>query len=92
MHWRGRITYREPPFGFVDELVRGSCRLWRYDRRFCAGGGGTATEDGVRYRLPFAPFDDFRHPLVRLRLERIIGGGRSELEDRGRACAVKKKM
>jgi ligand-binding SRPBCC domain-containing protein len=72
LRWRARITDWEPPAGFVDEQVRGPYRLWRHVHGFYDGGEGTIIEDTVHYRLPFEPFGDFFHPLVRLQLERIF--------------------
>ncbi len=72
LRWRARITDWEPPVGFVDEQVRGPYRLWRHAHRFYDGGEGTVIEDTVHYRLPFAPFGDLVHPLVRLQLRRIF--------------------
>jgi len=72
LRWQARITDWEPPFGFVDEQVRGPYRLWRHAHRFYEDGEGTIIEDTVHYRLPFTPLGDFFHPLVRLQLERIF--------------------
>ena len=72
LSWRARITEWEPPAGFVDEQVRGPYRLWRHVHGFYDGGEGTIIEDTVHYRLPFEPFGDFFHPLVRLQLGRIF--------------------
>src|SRR5919107_4495527 len=70
--WRARITYWDPPFGFVDEQARGPYRLWRHTHRFCEGREGTVIEDTVHYQLPFVPFGDLFDPLVRLQLRRIF--------------------
>ncbi len=72
LRWRARITHWEPPFGFVDEQVRGPYRLWRHAHRFYDGGEGTVIEDTVHYRLPFGSLGDLFHPLVRLQLRRIF--------------------
>jgi len=97
LRWRARITNWEPPFGFVDEQVRGPYRLWRHAHRFYNGKEGTIIEDTVHYRLPFGPLGDLFHPLVRLQLRRIfrfrrsavrrclLGADRSGRKDRG--CA-----
>jgi ligand-binding SRPBCC domain-containing protein len=75
--WRARITDWEPPFGFVDEQVRGPYQLWRHAHRFYDDGGRTVIEDTVHYRLPFGPLGDLFHPLVRLQLRRIFRFRRS---------------
>ena len=72
LRWRARITRWEPPFGFVDEQVRGPYRHWRHAHRFFDAGEGTIIEDIVHYRMPLAPFGDLFHPLVRLQLERVF--------------------
>ena len=50
----------------------GPYRLWRHTHRFYGGEESTIIEDVVYYRLPFAPFSDLFHPLVRLQLKRIF--------------------
>ncbi len=72
LRWRARITDWEPPVGFVDEQVSGPYRLWRHAHRFYECREGTVIEDTVHYRLPFVPFDELFHPLVRLQLRRIF--------------------
>ncbi|MDQ3861995.1 MAG: SRPBCC family protein [Actinomycetota bacterium] len=72
VRWQARILEWAPPDGFVDEQVRGPYRLWRHAHRFYGGGRTTIIEDTIRYRLPFAPFGDLVHPLVRLQLKRIF--------------------
>ena len=72
LRWQARILDWEPPVGFVDEQVRGPYRLWRHSHRFHDTEEGTIIEDVVRYRLPFAPFSELFHPLVRRQLERIF--------------------
>jgi ligand-binding SRPBCC domain-containing protein len=72
LHWRARITRWKPPFGFVDEQVRGPYRVWEHTHRFRDDGGATTIEDVVRYERPVAPFGEIFHPLVRLQLERIF--------------------
>jgi ligand-binding SRPBCC domain-containing protein len=72
LRWRARIAGWWPPLGFVDEQLHGPYRAWRHTHRFHDEGGATIVEDVVRYRLPFGPFGDVFHPLVRLQLERIF--------------------
>jgi ligand-binding SRPBCC domain-containing protein len=72
LRWQARIMDWEPPDGFVDEQVRGPYRFWRHTHRFYGGEESTIIEDVVHYRLPFAPFSDIFHPLVRLQLKRIF--------------------
>ncbi len=84
LRWRARIARWEPPTGFVDEQLRGPYRLWEHTHRFCEDGGATTIEDVVRYGLPFAPFGEVFHPLVRLQLERIFRFRRSAV----RSCLL----
>jgi ligand-binding SRPBCC domain-containing protein len=72
LHWQARISYWQPPIGFVDEQLHGPYRFWRHTHWFHDGGEATIIEDVVRYRLPLAPFSDIFHPLVRLQLKRIF--------------------
>lgn len=77
LRWQARITRWQPPAGFVDEQLHGPYRVWEHTHRFREDGGATIVEDVVRYRLPFAPFGEIFHPLVRLLLERIFRFRRS---------------
>ncbi len=72
LRWQARISRWQPPLGFVDEQLRGPYRVWRHTHRFHESGEATIIEDVVHYRLPFAPFGNIFHPLVRLQLERIF--------------------
>ena len=72
LRWRAYITDWEPPFGFLDEQVRGPYQLWRHAHRFYDVGEGTVIEDTVYYRLPLGSLGDLFHPLVRLQLRRIF--------------------
>jgi ligand-binding SRPBCC domain-containing protein len=68
----GTIVRWQPPEEFVDEQLPFPYRLWEHAHRFYEGGEATITEDVVRYRLPFAPFGEIFHPLVRLELRQIF--------------------
>jgi ligand-binding SRPBCC domain-containing protein len=71
--WLTRITAWDPPHGFVDEQIRGPYRRWRHSHQFRqAGDGSTIMLDRVEYALPFAPFGELAHFLVRRQLERIF--------------------
>ena len=72
LRWQARIVRWQPPTEFVDEQVHGPYRLWRHTHRFHESGRATIIEDVVRYRLPFGPFGEIFHPLVRLQLKRIF--------------------
>lgn len=59
--WRAVVREWDPPYRFVDALVRGPFMRWEHRHRFLEGsegeapGGrlGTWVEDRVTYRLPF---------------------------------------
>ena len=73
LRWQARISHWRPPIEFVDEQLHGPYRAWRHTHRFHDGGvEATIIEDVVCYRLPFAPFGEIFHPLVRLQLKRIF--------------------
>src|SRR5215204_4836011 len=72
LRWQARILRWQPPSGFIDEQVRGPYRLWEHTHRFYDDGNKTIIEDVVRYGLPFWPFGEIAHPVVRLQLERIF--------------------
>jgi ligand-binding SRPBCC domain-containing protein len=72
LRWQACISHWRPPIGFVDEQLCGPYRVWTHTHRFYDRGKATIIEDIVRYRLPFWPFGDVLHPLVRLQLKRIF--------------------
>ena len=72
LRWQARISSWQPPIKFVDEQVRGPYQLWEHTHTFYEDKGKTIIEDVVRYQLPFAPFGEVFHPLVRLQLKRIF--------------------
>ena len=72
LRWKARILQWQPPTGFVDEQVCGPYRLWEHTHSFYDEGDETIIEDVVRYGLPFWPFGEIAHPIVRLQLERIF--------------------
>ncbi len=72
VRWQARISSWQPPIKFVDEQVRGPYQLWEHTHTFYEDKGKTIIEDIVRYQLPFAPFGEVFHPLVRLQLKRIF--------------------
>lgn len=77
LRWRARIVHWRPPAGFVDEQLHGPFHVWEHTHRLHERKGTTIVQDVVRYRLPFAPFGEIFHPLVRLQLERIFRFRRS---------------
>lgn len=72
LRWQTRIARWQPTSEFMDEQLRGPYKLWQHTHRFRDSADGTVIEDVVRYRLPFEPFGELAHPLVRLQLNRIF--------------------
>lgn len=71
--WRTEISVWEPPFEFVDQQLIGPYRQWIHRHTFTeVGANETLMEDEVRYRLPFEPFGDLVHFIVRRELEMIF--------------------
>jgi len=70
--WKTRISSWEPPWRFVDEQVSGPYRTWIHQHLFTRAGERTLMEDVVHYRLPFQPFGELAHALVRMELDRIF--------------------
>ena len=73
MRWRTRISCWNPPFGFVDEQLKGPYRKWIHQHTFEeTDSGKTFMRDRVRYALPFPPFGELALPLVRVELQGIF--------------------
>ncbi|MCU0572348.1 MAG: SRPBCC family protein [Syntrophobacteraceae bacterium] len=70
--WKTRISLWEPPCRFVDEQLSGPYRTWIHQHLFTRAGERTLMEDVVTYQLPFQPFGELAHTLVRLELDRIF--------------------
>ncbi len=71
--WKTLISRWEPPFVFRDEQLKGPYKQWIHTHTFEAlGPNETRIDDEVRYRLPFEPFGDLAHFIVRRQVERIF--------------------
>ena len=73
MTWRTEISDWEPPHRFVDRQLSGPYKQWIHTHSFTElGPRETSIKDEVRYRLPFEPFGDIAHFIVRGELEKIF--------------------
>lgn len=71
--WRTEISVWEPPFRFVDQQLKGPYSQWIHTHTFTElVPNTTLIEDEVRYRLPFEPFGDIAHILVKRELDYIF--------------------
>lgn len=77
IRWRTEISAWEPPFRFVDEMLRGPYREWIHEHRFEERGGGTLMTDEVRYSVPGGRL--VHRFFVRPDLERIFRYRREQL-------------
>lgn len=51
IRWRTEITAWEPPFRFVDKMIRGPYRLWIHEHIFEEHSDGTLVIDRVNYAV-----------------------------------------
>lgn len=72
LKWKSLISRWNPPHTFVDEQLSGPYAFWKHTHRFEADGHGTLVMDEVHYALPFSPFSEPLHFLVRRQLEHIF--------------------
>jgi len=72
LSWRTEIQAWNPPHEFVDAQLRGPYRVWIHTHRFTETPEGTRIDDEVSYELPWQPFGELTHPLVRRELDWIF--------------------
>ena len=77
IRWRSRIRAWNPPFGFIDEQVRGPYRSWVHHHDFEPDGDGVWVGDRVEYRVPGGALVD--RLFVRRDLRRIFDFRTDEL-------------
>lgn len=71
--WKTVISVWNPPFEFVDEALKSPYKQWIHRHTFTeVEENKTLIEDEVKYRLPFEPFGDLAHWLVRRELDYIF--------------------
>jgi len=83
MKWRSEISVWEPPFRFVDRMLRGPYREWVHEHRFEECDGGTLVTDEVHYAVRGG--NTLHRLLVRPDLERIFRYRRERVEEELRA-------
>ena len=73
IRWKSLISDYYPPFGFVDQQVKGPYTFWHHTHTFSEVEGGTLISDEVRYALPFGILGVIaRHLMVKHQLEQIF--------------------
>lgn len=70
--WLTKVTEWNPPFSFTDEQLKGPYKLWIHRHTFSSSGDATVIKDTVTYQLPFYPFGELVHPVIKLQLRRIF--------------------
>lgn len=71
--WKTEISEWNPPRVFVDRALKSPYKQWVHRHTFTKlAEEKTTIEDEVRYRLPFEPFGDLAHWLVRRELDYIF--------------------
>ena len=73
VRWQTIISVWNPPYEFVDEALKSPYKQWIHRHTFTElAPDKTLIEDEVKYRLPFAPFGNIAHWLVRRELDYIF--------------------
>ena len=88
LRWRSKISGWNPPFGFVDEQLRGPYRWWRHEHTFTEQDGQTLVGDKVDYGVPGGALV---HQLIVCRdVEQIFGFRIARLREifAGERCAT----
>ena len=70
--WTTEITHVVKEKMFVDQQIKGPYKLWHHQHHFKSIEGRTEMTDIVHYRLPFAPFGDITHSIVKRKLVDIF--------------------
>lgn len=70
--WKSHISTWEPKSRFVDEQTKGPYKTWFHNHIFTPMGDGILIEDRIEYSLPFFPFGQIPHPIVRKELDKIF--------------------
>ncbi len=71
--WRTEISIWNQPHSFTDKALKSPYKQWIHRHTFTElGENKTLIEDEVKYRLPFEPFGDLFHWLVRRQLNYIF--------------------
>jgi ligand-binding SRPBCC domain-containing protein len=70
--WQSRIEDWCPNQSFTDTALKSPYRFWHHRHFLVPDGDGTTMIDLVNYALPFWPFGEVVHPIVRRQLRRIF--------------------
>ncbi len=71
--WRTEISVWRPPHEFIDRQLKGPYKQWIHRHTFeDIDGSTTLMKDEIHYRLPFEPFGDLGHFLVKKELNFIF--------------------
>lgn len=73
MTWVTEITQVKEKEFFIDEQRVGPYNMWHHQHWFKEIDGGVEMQDIVDYRLPFAPFGNVGHFVVKAQLKKIFG-------------------
>lgn len=81
IHWDTEITHYNPPFGFVDEQIKGPYARWRHEHSFVEQNSQTLMRDRIEYALPFGILGRWIHRwVVRRDLEKIFSYRAQKIE------------
>lgn len=64
LRWKTIITEYEPPFFFIDEMLKGPYAHWRHRHTFHPSEEGTVVTDEVDYALPLGKLGRLMHRLI----------------------------
>jgi len=70
--WQSRIEDWCPNQSFTDTALKSPYRFWHHRHFLVPDRDGTTMIDLVNYALPFWPFGEVVHPIVRRQLRRIF--------------------
>ncbi|RYY94666.1 MAG: hypothetical protein EOO11_17420 [Chitinophagaceae bacterium] len=81
LFWMTEITHVERPRFFVDEQRQGPYAIWHHEHHFVERGGGVEMTDIIHYKLPFGPFGNIGHFLVKKELRNLFAFRRKKITE-----------